>query len=100
MGRQGELPSPKSCSQGRGQPSLGRNRTHQVALLLPHARRADHVILFPSPVSKSTEEVVRQKPVDGVSDDVDVDRLVSSKPNKHMNTEPVTTRHFWRERNR
>lgn len=96
-----ELPAQELLpGQGEAQPPLGRSRTHQVALLLPHAGRADHVILLPSPVSESPEEVVRQKPVDGVSDDVDVDRLVSSKPNKHTNMEPVTARHFWRERNR
>lgn len=94
------FPAPGAAPRAGEQPPLGHNRTHQVALLLPHAGRADHVILLPSPVSKSTEEVVRQKPVDGVSDNVDVDRLVSSKPNKHMNMESVTTCHSWRERNR
>lgn len=64
-----------------GEPLQTHNRTYQVALLLPHAGGADHVILFPSPVSKATEEIVRQKPTDRVSNDVDVDGLVSSKPN-------------------
>lgn len=45
--------------QGLGEPPQTRNRTYQVAFLLPHAGGADHVILFPSPISESTEKIVR-----------------------------------------
>lgn len=40
-------------------PVLRCDRTYQVALFLPHAGGTDHVILFSSPVSKSTEKIVR-----------------------------------------
>lgn len=74
-------PSRDSPLPGSQEPPRACRRTYQVAFLLPHAGGADHVILFPSPVSKATEKIVGEKPTDGVSNDVDVDGLVSSKPN-------------------
>lgn len=61
MGKEERESSPASrATPGAGEgPLLGCDRTYQVALLLPHAGGADHVILFPSPVSKSTEKIVR-----------------------------------------
>lgn len=38
------------------------------------------MVLFSSPVTKTTEEVVGQKPVDGIPDDVNVDRLLYPEP--------------------
>ena len=54
--------------------------SHQVSFVVLHPRGADEVVLFPSPVPEAPEEVVWQEAVDGVPDDVDVDRLLYPEP--------------------
>lgn len=52
----------------------------QVSLLVLHPRCPYQVVLFPTPVPETAEEVIGQEAVDGVSDDVNVHRVIYLKP--------------------
>lgn len=55
----------------------------QVSLVVFHPRCADQVILLAPPVSKPAEKVVGEEAVNGVSDDVNVHRLLHPEPEEH-----------------
>lgn len=53
---------------------------HQVSFVVLHPRRADEVVLLAPPVPEAAEEVVGEESIDGVPDDVDVNRLFYPEP--------------------
>lgn len=57
--------------------------TNQISLVVFHPRCADQVILLSPPVSKPAEKVVGEEAVNGVPDDVNVDRLLHPEPEEH-----------------
>lgn len=63
-----------------------KKKTHQVSLIILHARCSDQVVLLPPPVPEATEEIIGQKAVDGVSDYIDVDGLFYPEPETKRNT--------------
>lgn len=40
------------------------------------------MVLLPPPVAKATKEIVGEEPVYGITDNVDINRLVYSEPDK------------------
>lgn len=54
----------------------------QISLVILHLGCADQVILLSSPVPETTEKVIGEETVNGIPDDVYVDRLFYPKPEK------------------
>ena len=59
-----------------------KQNSHQVSLIIFHPWSSDEVVLLTPPVTKATEEVVWEEPVDRVPDYVDIDRLLYPEPYK------------------
>lgn len=59
-----------------------KQRTHQVSLIIFHPRSSDKVVLLTPPVTKATEEVVGEEPVDWVPDNVYIHGLLYPEPYK------------------
>lgn len=59
----------------------------QISLVIFHLGCADQVILLSSPVPKATKKVIGEETVNGIPDDVYVDRLFYPKPEKEIDKE-------------
>lgn len=59
----------------------------QISLVIFHLGCADQVILLSSPVPKTTKKVIGEETVNGIPDDVYVDRLFYPKPEKERDKE-------------
>lgn len=59
--------------------------SYQVSLLVFHPWSSDEMVLLTPPVTKATEEVVGEKPADGVADYIYINRLPYPEPIKDKN---------------